>query len=108
METKDAKSSNYFGTFLETVRSGTSGDPENAPPSGDALPMQLIEVVKDNGPFDASSLQVRLGVDLSTFSKTLDAMTDAGLVEVKGEAGHETVSLTGQGEMLAAMHETVG
>jgi hypothetical protein len=104
---KAAKSSDYFGTFLETVQSGRVSEPQTMGNAlwSDPLPMRMVEILKENGPYETGSLQQKLGVDLLTFSKTLQSMTDARFVNLSGEAGHETVALTDEGEMLATVHQ---
>jgi hypothetical protein len=103
-EDKSPQRTDYFGTFLETVQSGQSAetrDPSTA--LADPLSMQLVQILED-GPHDTTYLQRRLGVDLLTFSKTLEAMTEARFVDLRGEAGNETVELTDDGAMLATVH----
>ena len=96
MEKKD--SSDYFGSFLETVKQS----PEPATGTG-TEPMKLLSVLEANGPQEASKLQHALGLDLVTFSKELESMTNAKLVTVSGKPGQEIVSLTSQGHTLAMM-----
>jgi hypothetical protein len=108
-ESKGSKSSDYFGTFLETVQSGqhagTGPQPSSKPLWTDPLSMRLVEILKEDGPHATTSLQEKLGADLLTFSKSLGTMTEARFVELRGEAGHETVALTDEGDMLARVYK---
>jgi DNA-binding transcriptional ArsR family regulator len=93
-----SSSSDYFGSFLETVKQS----PTQATGQG-AEPLRMLRVLEESGPVEASKLQSALGLDLLTFSKELESMTDAKLVQVSGEPGQEIVSLTEQGHTLASM-----
>jgi DNA-binding MarR family transcriptional regulator len=89
------KSSNYFGTFLETVQAK-----ENQPDTNDA-PIALIRVLEERGPLTVQELQSALHVDILSLSKGLETMTEAQLVQLSGDVGEETVSLTPQGHLLS-------
>lgn len=92
------QSSDYFGTFLETVQqSAAIGE------STSAVPFKVLEVLDDRGPQEVRALQVSLGLDLVTFSRTLESLIASNLVTVSGEAGNEVVSLTDEGKTLARM-----
>lgn len=92
-----AESSNYFGTFLETVQAKESeGETSGAP-------IALIRVLDERGPLAVPELQSALHLDILSLSKALETMTEAQLVQLNGPAGQETVSLTQQGHRLAEL-----
>jgi len=97
----DAQESNYFGTFLETVQAR-----ENEPDQGSA-PIELIRLVEQQGPIKALDLQAALHLDLIAFSNAVQAMKDAHLVELTGQAGDEKVELTEQGHRLAELQTAI-
>jgi DNA-binding MarR family transcriptional regulator len=94
----ESSDSNYFGSFLESVNksSSTESDPN-------AAPLKLLQLLQERGPQRTSELQNALHVDLLAFSKSLDAMTKANLVQISGEPGEEVISLTEQGHTLASL-----
>lgn len=96
----EAKSSNYFGSFLDAVKA----TPEVEERSEPAAPMRLLQVLETKGPQSATGLQGELGIDFLAYSKALEAMTDAKLVQIVGEPSHEVVTLTDAGHTLASVN----
>ncbi len=97
-----AKSSNYFGTFLETVKGEPTREKDTA-----TIPLKLLQVLEERGPQPVPALQAELGLDLLTFSKVLGTTVEANLVQLSGEAGNEVVSLTEQGRTLAGLQSSL-
>ncbi len=91
------ESSNYFGTFLETMQSK-----ESAGDTG-SVPITLVHVLEERGPLSVTELQAALQLDILSLSRALETMTEAQLVQLSGSAGSETVCLTPQGHRLAEM-----
>lgn len=88
---------NYFGTFLETVQAK-----EKAPDVGSA-PIAMITTLEDRGSMSVRDLQTAVHLDLLAFSKALETLSEADLVELQGPAGEESVSLTEHGHRLAEL-----
>lgn len=97
-----AKSSNYFGTFLETVKQEPTQGNDTA-----TVPLKLLQMLAERGPQTVPALQTELGLDLITFSKVLETTVEANLVQLSGEAGSEVVSLTEQGRTLASLQSSL-
>lgn len=95
---KEKRSSNYFGSFLDTMVESPDQERETT-----ASPMKLLEVLEQNGPQSVPALQTTLGLDLITFSKAVENLTEAKLIHVTGPPSDEVVSLTAEGHTLARM-----
>ena len=95
---EEAKSSNYFGSFLDAMQDNADrGD------SAQTSPLKLLEVLEENGPQRVTALQTALHLDLISFSKAVEDMSQARLIELSGEPSAEIVSLTPEGHTLARM-----
>jgi predicted transcriptional regulator len=86
---------NGFVTFLETLRS-TSARRE---PVGASL--KLWSSLASSEPRAVTDLMHESDMDFVTFAESLQALREAGLVELVGEPGNETVQLTPYGEEVA-------
>jgi DNA-binding MarR family transcriptional regulator len=93
----EAPTSNYFGTFLETVKSK-----EQEPEAGSA-PIEMITVLQERGPLDVRELQAAVHLDIVSFSKALETLSEAQLIRLEGVAGDEKASLTAHGHRLAEL-----
>jgi hypothetical protein len=98
---EEKKSSNYFGSFLDAVLESPDreGEPETSP-------LKLLEMLEENGPQRVSALQTAMQLDLITFSKAVENMEQAKLIQLSGEPSAEIVSLTPEGHTLASMQES--
>lgn len=96
------KSSNYFGTFLETVKEAPANEADTT-----TVPLRLLQVLDQRGPQKVQDLQAELALDLRTFTKVLDTTIEANLVQLSGEPGSEVVQLTEQGRTLAGLQSSL-
>lgn len=87
---------NSFGTFLETMHSGSPDSRQNV---GDAL--QLWSVLLTKEPELVQDAMRASKMDFTTFAASVDNLRDAGLVELAGEPGHEAIYLTETGKEIA-------
>lgn len=93
METK--QKTNGFVTFLETLHDSTSRRHEPVDKS-----LELWSKLEDGTPKYVVDLLSESGMSLDTFTMSLKALQEAGLVEFIGESNNEKVKLTSRGKQL--------
>jgi len=104
-----------FGTFLETLRDGEgrmpegaaqfqglSGAPTAGPPS-QASSRQVLEYLARNGPQPAARVVEELQVGILEFGPVLNALVEAGLVQVERSGPTEVLGLTTLGNTVASL-----
>jgi hypothetical protein len=103
------KRSDYFGTFLETVKQES---PEQSAPTPEREaggggpsdpPMMILAVLVEKGPIKVSELQEATGMEFGQFGETLAAVVKAGLVSLSGTPGQELADVTDSGRSLASV-----
>lgn len=98
--------SSHVGTYLDTVNGRTVISPStNHVFSGDdtVLALRLLAVLVERGPLPVAELQREVQLAFTDFSRVLDNVRLAGLVEISGPFGGEVVELTPTGESLALL-----
>ena len=75
------------------------GDPRPPQPAATILPLQLklLHILSNNETKSVNSLMKEHKIGLKECSDALEALRQAGLIELMGEPGAEAVSITPQG-----------
>jgi predicted transcriptional regulator len=87
-----------FATFLEQVK---QAEPEASRPGGDA--MSLLGVLAEQGGQSVPDLMQATSLGFERFAEALNAMLNAGLVQLTTKAGQEVVELTPSGAEIARL-----
>jgi hypothetical protein len=89
MEKKSSGDSDFFGSFLESVQRS-----EKEESVGADLPLRLLIILAEEGPVELPKLISLSSLTLEEFIERLARLREAGLVEMEGSAGNETIQLT--------------
>jgi len=92
------KKVDYFGTFLESVKSSAA----QQAPAGSRL-KTLLSILAGSGPTKVPDLMKESGLGLEDFIEAINTMRKLDLITVEGQPGEELVRLTPQGEMAVPL-----
>jgi hypothetical protein len=104
-----------FGTFLETLREGEAQRPaapgQSAPAPADATPQdashapsrQVLEYLAQHGAQPAGKVVETLNVGILKLGPVLNALVEAGLVEVQRSGSSEVLGLTKLGSTVMSL-----
>jgi predicted transcriptional regulator len=91
------RNADSFGTFLQSMHS-LEQETSAARPGQTKMPLDLVQSLASTGPQTVPDLMAASGMDVRDFLDALKTLESAGLVQVVGAAGQQTIQLTPAGD----------